>query len=359
MNASYRTVIAAPDDERLDLFLTAARRMGTAVQNVEKDFWVCWTIDILFNGLRGDTPRLLFKGGTSLSKAFNLIARFSEDIDITVFREDLGHETSLAALEALSRRARRRHLDSIKAACQAFIGGPLRESFIEVLGDVMTAAGVPEERYRLELDPDDPDEQSLLLWYPAVTTVPDDYVRPAVKIEGGAKSAVDPNVVATLKPYVADDVTNLDLRVPNVTTVVGERTFWDKVIILHGLRSWFERRGQLRHGGQRVSRHYYDVFCMLQSPMGARVLLARNLGIECARHARMFFHNRDLDLDRAVPGTLVMTPPGEMLEPLRKDYDAMTGMILGDAPTFDEVIAAVTALESRLNNPRDVGDPRS
>lgn len=85
----------------------------------------------------------------------------------------------------------------------------------------MKAAGVPEERYRLELDPDDPDRQSLLLWYPAVSTGPRDHVRPAVKIESGAKSAVDPNVPATLKPYVADDLPNADLRVADIRTVLG------------------------------------------------------------------------------------------------------------------------------------------
>src|SRR5262244_2888632 len=98
MNAAFGTVIAASNDERRDLFLTTARRLGTAVQNIEKDFWVCWTLDVLFNGLPADAPRLLFKGGTSLSKSFGLIDRFSEDIDITVFRSDLGERVSVEDL---------------------------------------------------------------------------------------------------------------------------------------------------------------------------------------------------------------------------------------------------------------------
>jgi predicted nucleotidyltransferase component of viral defense system len=102
LNTAFHTVIAANDNERRDLFLGTAARLGTAVQNVEKDFWVCWTLDALFNGLPKDNPRLLFKGGTSLSKAFGLIARFSEDIDITVFRGDLGFNADTAELEAMS-----------------------------------------------------------------------------------------------------------------------------------------------------------------------------------------------------------------------------------------------------------------
>ena len=111
-NAAFLEVIAARDDERLELFLASARRLGTAVQNVEKDFWVCWVLDVLFNGLGQGHPRLLFKGGTSLSKSFGLIDRFSEDIDITVFRDDLGEPVSISDLEGLSgkqRRAPRRH----------------------------------------------------------------------------------------------------------------------------------------------------------------------------------------------------------------------------------------------------------
>ncbi|MBM3573424.1 MAG: nucleotidyl transferase AbiEii/AbiGii toxin family protein, partial [Alphaproteobacteria bacterium] len=112
MNPAYAKVLAASDRDRRDLFVAAAARLGTTEQNVEKDFWVCWTLDALFNGRAAGGPRLLFKGGTSLSKAFGLIDRFSEDIDITVFRDDLGQAASIAALDALSRKQRQRKLDA-------------------------------------------------------------------------------------------------------------------------------------------------------------------------------------------------------------------------------------------------------
>ena len=100
MNPEYIRFLAFSEKDRLDLFLGTATRLGTSVQNVEKDFWVCWTLDALFNGLPTGGPRLLFKGGTSLSKGHGLISRFSEDIDITVFRvvsefEFLGYLTKL------------------------------------------------------------------------------------------------------------------------------------------------------------------------------------------------------------------------------------------------------------------------
>lgn len=86
---AYARVITAPREDRRELFLAAAQRLGTPISNVEKDFWVCWTLDVLYHGLPAGGPRLLFKGGTSLSKAYGLVRRFSEDIDITVFRDDL------------------------------------------------------------------------------------------------------------------------------------------------------------------------------------------------------------------------------------------------------------------------------
>ncbi len=95
MNPGFLSVIAATPKDRLGLFLATANQLGTSLQNVEKDFWVCWVLDLLFNGREITEPRLLFKGGTSLSKAHGLISRFSEDIDITVFREDIGQEDVL------------------------------------------------------------------------------------------------------------------------------------------------------------------------------------------------------------------------------------------------------------------------
>jgi Nucleotidyl transferase AbiEii toxin, Type IV TA system len=99
---AFITFILAAAEDRRDAFLGAARRLGEAEQNVEKDFCVCWTLDALFNGTDANGPRLLFKGGTLLSKAFGLISRFSEGIDITIFRDDLGQGTSVEELGTLS-----------------------------------------------------------------------------------------------------------------------------------------------------------------------------------------------------------------------------------------------------------------
>lgn len=344
MNQSFNEVIAASDAERRDLFLGTAVRMGTAVQNVEKDFWVCWSLDALFNGLAAGGPRLLFKGGTSLSKAFGLISRFSEDIDITVFRDDLGHATDVAELTTMSGKKRRARLDAIRAACQAYIDGPLTEQFTRIAASV-----IPEARFRLEPDPEDKDGQTLLFWYPAVTATGGDYVRSAVKIESGAKSALDPHVAAMVTPYAAQDLSGLDLTVTNVITVKPERTFWDKVIILHGLRQWHDRRGELRHGGQRVSRHYYDLHQLMQATSAHQWQADHALAINCAQHARLFFGSADLGLDTAIPGTFTLRPSPGMRDALARDYAAMSGMVFGEIPKLDAVLASAQKFEQIVN----------
>ena len=349
MNPAYNEVLSAGAETMLSAFDTTAARLDTTSQNVEKDFWVCWTLDALFHGLPNGGPRLLFKGGTSLSKGFGLISRFSEDIDVTVFRDDLGAPASIAELEALSGKKRKARLDGIRDACRTYINGPLREALTTILSDRLTAAGLSPNDARVEPDEEDPDGQTLLIWYPA-TTPRSDYVRAAIKIESGAKSALDPNREVPIKPYVDDDLPALDLTVPAVRTVEPERTFWDKVVILHGLRRWFDTRGELKGGGQRVSRHYYDLYRLAQAPIGEATIAKADLGADCVAHARMFFNRPDFDLGSAAPGSFALTPHRSMVNPLRVDYRAMTGMIFGDPPAFDDVLARVAALQERLNN---------
>ena len=352
MNPGYIEVLKASPADRRDLFLGAARRLGTPEQNIEKDFWVCWTLDALFNGLPAGGPRLLFKGGTSLSKGYGLISRFSEDIDITVFRNDLGQAASVEELEALSGKKRRAKLDAIKCACRDYIQGPLLQQLGELAQNAMSQSGIDSDLTLLIVDEDDPDGQSLLFCYPSLSAGEDPYVRPAITIESGAKSALDPNEAVTITPYLADEVPAIPLAVAGVTTVVAERSFWDKVIILHGTRRWFEARGILRQQGQRVSRHYYDVHRMMQSPVARRALADRELAGDCARHARVFFGSPDLGLDMACRGAFTLAPTENMLDDLAADYNRMGGMIIGEIPRFEEVIESIRELEAHLNGAR-------
>jgi len=346
MNLAFDQIIAAEDEERAGLFAATAQRLGSTPQNAEKDFWVCWVLDALFNGRPDSAPRLLFKGGTSLSKGFGQIKRFSEDIDVTVFRDDIGEPVSVADLRAMSGKKRKAALEAIEAAGAAYIQGDLREALQAAIAATAARTGVAAERFQLQAAHDD--AQTLLLSYPSATPA-DDYVRSTVKIESGAKSALDPHTTKIIRPYVDDDAPGLDLSVANVVTVDAERTFWDKVVILHGLRRWYDRRAALRGGGQRISRHYYDLYMLMQGAVGQAAVADAALGADCVAHARMFFDRPDFDLASARPPTFALSPDGAMYDDLRRDYALMRTMIFGEAPSFETVLECVFALERRLN----------
>lgn len=205
-----------------------------------------------------------------MSKAYALINRFSEDIDITIFRDDLGHTQTPEELDNLSNKKRKAALNAINDDCHAYITGPLLEEVSLLILEDTDGKG------RIEVDP----------------SGETGYVQAAVKIESGAKSALDPNTPRIITPYISDDVSNLNLSIPNITTIDAERTFWDKVVILHGLCSWFKNRDELKQDGQRVSRHYYDLHCMLASDIGQRAITDDALGRDCVAHAKTFLIGR-------------------------------------------------------------------
>jgi hypothetical protein len=244
----FQKIIAASVADRADLFLTTANRLGAPLINIEKDFWVCWTLNALYHRLPAGGPRLLFKGGTSLSKAYGLIDRFSEDIDVTVFRDDLGHGATPEALAALSGKKRQAAIEAIQSDCHAYITGPLLTQLSQLIAEDTSGEG------RIEIDPGDGTGQTLLVWYPRVDGSDTGYVQAAVKIESGAKSALDPNSPQLIRPYISDDLDGIDLDVPDVRTIDAERTFWDKVVIGSGQKLVVRLRGAMRKVFRRGRR---------------------------------------------------------------------------------------------------------
>lgn len=182
-----------------------------------------------------------------------------------------------------------------------------------------------------------------------VDTSDSGYVQPTIKIESGAKSALDPNKPRTITPFIADDVATLDLAVPSVTTIDTERTSWGKVMIAHGLHSWFDRRGELKQDGQCASRHYYDLQCMLTTDVGSNTVADLALGSDCIEYAKTFFNRPDFNLATAVQGSFALVSHGDMVDRLAGDYENTKAMIFGDAPEFDVLMYSIARLEEALN----------
>ena len=342
MNSNFLKVLQASETDRRNLFLETATRLGTPLRNIEKDFWVCFTLDLLFNGKAEGEPRLLFKGGTSLSKAYDLISRFSEDIDITVYHEDIGHPADLVTLQSWGKNKRAEYLKEVKATCSAYILGHLKERLTTKIETEFANAGISMPELKVVIDPTDPDRQTLLVEYPSLeTSGKDGYIESKVKIEAGAKSALDPSNLMTIKPYVGQEFIGGDLSVPNVTCIAPERTFWDKAVITHGLRAWFEARGGLRNNGNRISRHYYDLHMLMNNAVGQNTIKDIGLGKECALHASIFFFDKDSQQNLAAEGNFLIYPSGEMIPALRMDYEQMSTMIFGETPTFDDILKSI------------------
>ncbi len=195
---------------------------------MEKDFWVCWVLRELFS-VQEFGPHLTFKGGTSLSKGWKLIQRFSEDIDVVIDRAFLGFGGELSPEHAPSNKQRERRLEDLRAACQRHIRDVLTPALTERL-----RKRLGNESWQLELDPSDPDNQALLFKYPSAAAATGAYIRPVVKIEFGARSDTDPSETPTIQPYLAEALPELfNSAAFQVRTLAPERTFWEKASLLH------------------------------------------------------------------------------------------------------------------------------
>lgn len=326
--------------ERAELFTETAARLGFGNPLiVEKDFWVCWVLHRV--SLLEDQPRIIFKGGTSLSKVFGLIRRFSEDIDLAFHRHDLGFTGDRDPGSAgLSRHRREDLLESLSAASAELI--TIR--FMPAMQSAVAAVIGDEGR----LFADHADRETVIFEYPRCLPTQSyaagAYVRPQVRLELGARSDHDPQVVGELKPYAADAFGELfEAPVCRVATLAAERTFWEKATLLHerALRPEAKQREQ-------ISRHYYDVVVMSHSALGRSALGRLDLLEAVALHKDAFFHARDVYAS-AKPGTLRLVPPDSLLPMLRADYASMREMFFDDPPTFDALLAELAALERRIN----------
>jgi len=331
-----------PSARRLLAFQQVDEAMGLQAVSVEKDFWVCWTLRELFT--HPDIgEHLTFKGGTSLSKAWKLIERFSEDIDIIVDKEVLGFGGDLAPDKAPSNKQRKVRLEKLMDACRGWVQGTLQPALISRL---QTALG--ESGWQLEVDPDMPDGQCLLFHYPSVFPPgAAGYVRPVVKIELGARSDDWPHEEKPIQPYVIEHFPALDPDSAfSVRVLAAERTFWEKACLLH--EETFRPIDKPRK--LRMARHYYDLWCLLRAGVGAQALVQTALFQRVAEHRELFFRFSWVDYSTHKPGTFRLAPPATHVPNWKSDYQEMLGpMFFGETPTFEEMMTAAADFERAFN----------
>jgi hypothetical protein len=335
--------------DRGDLFREAAALRGDASAGViEKDFWVCWTLKQVF--ALGPTPaRLIFKGGTSLSKVYGVIERFSEDIDLSLNREDLGFVGDRDPYRGASGKKQQQLVEEVVARCREAIRDELlpglHASFESVLGPGDTATP-------WSLSPDEEDPQKLFFTYPAGIEAGDPaesnpYVRRVVLLELGARSDHWPDEERPVRPYAAEVLPQL-FKEPEclVRTMSAERTFWEKVTLLHAEA----HRPPERPAGDRLSRHYYDVAKLYRSGIGPKALADRELLEKVVAHKKLFFRSGWANYETAAPGTMRLVPPEGRQASLEADYRAMQeNMIFGESYPFEELLAILGEIQAAIN----------
>jgi len=342
-------VATLPKAERATLFRQTSARRDVDPIIIEKDFWVCWTLKQFFE-LPEISSHLIFKGGTSLSKAFGVIERFSEDIDLSINREYLGFGGDRAPEQAASRKQEQRLIDELIAACRWKITDEVVPKLNAAFAAVLGASGRGDPTWQLVQDATDP--QNLFFAYPgggdlASAQESASYIKPIIKIEMGARSDHYPAGEHDIEPYAAAEFPDYFERPRcRVKVLEAERTFWEKATILHAEY----HRPETTATPDRISRHYYDLYRLAENAVDEKALMDLELLVRVVEHKKVFFRSAWSRYDEALAGRLRLLPAEERAAALRRDYDKMSAMFFGDKPTFDRILVDLSTLESKINS---------
>ena len=333
-----RFILLPPERQRA-IYEEAQARRGLPAQSIEKDFWVCWTLRELFAEAAWGC-HLTFKGGTSLAKAWKLIERFSEDIDLVIDREHLGFAgptLSNNQQTKLKAECSRRIHAELKPALESRFRGliPADRSW------TLTGASAAE----------DVDQQTLLFHYPTVFPTLSAYLRPVVKMEMGARSQTEPSAPAPIQSYVAEVFPDLVRdHTFSIRTVAARRTFLEKALLLHEetYRPTPAGGAPLRKLG--LARHYYDLHRLIENGVAEEAVADQGLLEQVVEHRRIFFRYSWMDYATMQRGSIRLVPLPEQIDAWRQDYAAMRAeMFFGAAPEFDVILQTVEEFCRQMN----------
>jgi Nucleotidyl transferase AbiEii toxin, Type IV TA system len=342
--ATAQAFLALAPERRALVFEQAAANMGAASAMVEKDFWVCWLLSLLF----GDAqlaPHIVFKGGTSLSKVYRVIDRFSEDIDLSLSPAFIGADET--AFEALSSRTRR---DEALARMQVQCGERTRKMVQPRLESAISARlGARHGHTPWLTYEEDAAARSPVLWfhYPTSQDTAFAYLRRAVKLEFGSLTDQRPTGQHPVTPWVTEHfpVAFADWQC-TVTALELPRSFWEKATILHAEH----HRPADQPMPDRYARHYSDMHRLLQHPQAGEILADDALRERVVNWKSRVFARRWARYELARPGSFSLVPPPSRLTALAQDYAAMRPMFLTQPPSFDDMIDRLAQAELAFNS---------
>jgi len=304
-------------------------------KNIEKDWWVTQVLKAIF--ALPYAEHLSFKGGTSLSKAWNVIERFSEDIDIAISREYLGFAGELSRTQVS---------DKLRRAACSFV----REKLSQDIKQQLIANGISKDLFTVHVNitsVSTVDPEVVYIEYETLFPF-DNYVQNMVKVEVSGRSMTEPVQSVMLSSILDETYPNAAFTEPPfpVTVVVPERTFLEKVMLLH--EEFAKPTAEVRT--ERMSRHLYDLQRMLHTDIAERALSDEQLYRTVLEHRRKFIGLRGFDYDTLYPQSLSLEIPDEVLPLWRSDYENMRkSMIYGTSVPFDELITELRALNARIH----------
>ncbi len=323
-----------------DAFTIVADRKGVLPLVVEKDFWITLCLHHLFS-----LPlpvKMVFKGGTSLSKGYDLINRLSEDCDITLDREKLGFVGEKDPLNATSRKKRDKLLDELKQVCNDFVSSTLRAALHESLTQELEG-----ETWNLSTDED---PQSLRFYYPQIlpenNDAPQNYVRRSVLLEFGVRGDVYPIEERYLKSYIAEEFEIFDSSPLLIPCLSPLRTFWEKATLLHAeYHRPLEKPTPLR-----ISRHYYDLSMLYKAGFAERAMENSEILQDVIKNKTFLFPSAWTNYGLIWADSLKLFPAAGRLSDLEKDYALTKEMMLfgGFKPSFEDVLRDITTLEEKM-----------
>ena len=322
------------NEQKLSVLNQVNVKNGQDLQTIEKDWWVTQVLRVLFS--QPYAEHLSFKGGTSLSKAWNIIERFSEDIDIAISREFLGFAGELSRTQVS---------DKLRRAACSFVRGKMQNDVREGL----IAMGIAPENFSVHVNitsvsTTDPE----VIYVDYQSALPNsEYIAHTVKVEVGGRSMFEPLQSVMLSSIIDETFPNAAFVEPPfpVSVVRPERTFLEKVMLLH--EEFAKPMAEVRT--ERMSRHLYDLERMLHTDIAERALNDEKLYRAVVEHRRKFVNLKGFDYDTLYPQSLSLEIPADVLPLWRKDYENMRGsMIYGKSVSFDELLTEIRQLNERI-----------
>ena len=299
---------------------------------IEKDFWVTLVLESLFEIELAE--HMVFKGGTSLSKGWNLIQRFSEDVDLAVDRKAFGFEGILGS----SKRTK------LRKAIRTFV----LEGLTPELTNNLQQKGADVDVEVWQSDNSDEDHSPIEVRFPAVTE-PGKYLSPRVLVEINARSLIEPNEQKEMSPLVGNvfPMLGIDLTPVTIPCVLPKRTFLEKVFLLH--EEFQKNPDKIR--AERLSRHLYDVEAIMDTSHGEGALNDKELYMDIINHRKHLTKISGIDYKKHLPGTINLVPPNASIKLWQSDYRAMQeSMIHGESVSFDTLIERMKELMDRINS---------